>query len=160
MLNNAVYGEVISSLFPRTARSNLEVSTLRAANTGSIWSRKVQDSSRECSCVQGKLVISGIFTQECISTLNVLVDPHLSNILPIPVPIVLRPPIRKSRVSGQSVLVPTHSFTLAVQVAQAVDVAVALRRVRTVHGFLAKYYCFASVVKPDSQTASQDRLIE
>jgi hypothetical protein len=71
-----------------------------------------------------------------------LVDPHLSDISPIPIPIVFWPPFRKSRVSGQSVLVPANSFTLAIQVAQAVDVTVALGCVRTVHGFLAKDYCF------------------
>jgi hypothetical protein len=62
----------------------------------------------------------------------------------MPIPIVLRPPVRKSRVSGHSVLVPTNSFILTIQVAQAVDVAVALRCVRTVHGFFAEDDCFAS----------------
>jgi hypothetical protein len=60
----------------------------------------------------------------------------------MPIPIVLRPPVRKSRVSGHSVLVPTNSFILTIQVAQAVDVTVALGCVRTVHGFFAEDYYF------------------
>ena len=82
----------------------------------------------------------------------------ISNISPIPIPVIIRPAFRHRRIPRQSVLSRTHTFTLALQPAQTVNIAVALFRIRTVHSVFAEDYYDLLVLVPGCQNIGQRKI--
>jgi len=100
--------------------------------------------SNRCGRLGNRVLVCGhnvIVGQDLFIDLTLahfLINPELGDILPISIPIVLRPPFRQSGDIGPSVLFLADSRRFTLEITQAVDIAVTLSCIRAVYSMFAE----------------------